>query len=481
MQLAVNTSYSINATATTVTVTLPAAANVNDAISIAGTSATAWTVAQNAGQSIVTKALQENVAPGAAWTPVLPPKVWHWISTDATGEVMLAGEADNGFLDVSTDGGQTWSQASTVVGGTATPIPGIWISSDMTPADVSPQGKVMVAVQYTSAPGVGGHLYMSSDSGKTWQQATDPAVNVAAGLNFESVTISSNGQNLAAVVQSSTSAPNGLLTYSNDGGGHWTVVAPGGLAADNKPNGLPAGTYFWRSVNNSSDGTVVMAVDHNGRIFRSIDSGAHWTAVTVAVAGKVVADTSWYRVKLSADGNTVAIAANSFGTAPGTDIFVSKDGGQTWIGGAGLPASAEYTAIAMTPDGKTIAASLSNSNHTTDPKLTGAVMLSSDGGANFTPLTMPGLDTDWRAIAMSADGDKLWVAAGRFSLPSPPFVAGHTGQLYSSLGNRTSIGTDGSITGHQNDSLTLQYLGNNQWSAARSPGTVAGPTPLTIR
>jgi hypothetical protein len=466
-QLAVNTSYSINATTPTLTVTLPATAALDDIVSITGTSATAWTVAQNAGQSIVTSGMSGNTAPGAAWTPRLTPKVWHWVSSDATGEVLLAGEADGGSLNVSADGGQHWTQASTVVGGVATPIPGIWISSDMTPADVSPQGKVMVAVQYA------GHMYMSSDTGKTWQQLTDPAVNDPAGLNFESVTISADGKHLAAVVQSTGSTgptPNGRLALSDTGGTSWTIVAPG-------TRGLPVGTYFWRSIDSSSDGKTIVAVGHNGEMFRSTDTGATWNAVAVTVAGAPVADTSWYRVKLSADGSTIAVGANSFGTAPGTGVFISSNGGQTWIRGAGLPASAEYSAIAMSSDGKKIAASLSNSNHTTDPVLTGSMVLSTDGGAHFAPLTMPGTDTDWRAVAMSADGDKLAAAAGRFVLPAP-YTAGHTGQLYTSQGNRTSVGTGGSITAHQNDSITLKYTDtvNHQWTVQDSSGG-----PFTIR
>jgi hypothetical protein len=100
----------------------------------------------------------------------------------------------------------------------------------------------------------------------------------------------------------------------------------------------------------------------------------------------------------------------------------------------------------------------------------GRVLLSTDSGASFAPVTMPGSDTDWRAIAMSADGDKMAAAAGDFQL-NPG-----TGLLYTSQGDRTSIGSTGSITGGQNDSVTLQYLGNGQWSVPASTGG-----PFTIQ
>jgi hypothetical protein len=97
------------------------------------------------------------------------------------------------------------------------------------------------------------------------------------------------------------------------------------------------------------------------------------------------------------------------------------------------------------------------------------VVLSSDGGATFSTLTMPGTDTDWRAIAMSADATRMAAATGRF-------VASTVGQLYTSQGGRTSTGTGGAIVGNQNAGVTLKYLGNGAWSVQASSGG-----PFTIR
>ena len=439
MQLAANTSYAINAPNTSsLTVTLPPSAGlqVNDTVSITGSSPTNWTVAQNADQSILTSNLNGNVAPGAVWTPRLTPKVWHWVSSNTTGQVLLAGEAAGGVLNASTDGGQTWTS-----GGPG----GIWISSDM-----SATGSDMVAVQF------GGGMYMSSDFGVTWTQVTDPLVSDAAGLSFESVTMSQDGLHIVAVAQPNTGAPNGRLVYSNDGGVTWTMAT------------LPSvgGGYFWRSVDSSADGQVIVAVEHNGAIFLSTDAGATWNPLSVALTSGGVVET-WYRVKLSADGNTIALVANQFGGASGSGIFVSHDRGANWTRGFTL--TADYTALAMSSDGTKIAATVSNPNSgSTTPA--GRVLLSTDGGATFAPVTMPGTDTDWRAIAMSSDGDKIAAAAGNFA------ATPGTGQLYTSQGDRTSIGSTGSITGGQNDSVTLKYLGNGQWSVPASTGG-----PFTIQ
>jgi hypothetical protein len=445
MQLAANTNYSIAAPGVAnLTVTLPASAglNANDAVSITGSSATHWTVAQNAGQSVLTTGLSGNVAPGAVWTPRLAPKMWHWISSDATGQVLLAGEAGGGHLNTSTDGGQTWITGNSPAG--------IWISSDM-----SATGNRMVAVQY------GGGMYMSTDFGVTWTQVTSSAlVNVTGGLSFESVTMSQDGLHIVAAVQPTTgTTPTGRLAYSNDGGATWALAS------------LPVGTYWWRSVDNSADGQVIVAAEHNGSIFLSTNAGATWSPLTVALTSgsttTPVASNSWYRVKLSADGNTIAIVANSFGTGPGTGIFVSHNRGATWTQGFSL--TADYTSLAMSSDGATIAATVSNPNSGSTATATGRVLLSTNSGTSFAPVTMPGTNTDWRTIAMSSDGNKMAAAAGNFASSS-------TGQLYTSQGNRTSIGTAGSIAGGQNDSVTLTYLGSGKWSVQASAGG-----PFTIR
>jgi hypothetical protein len=457
-QLAANTSYTINAPNTSsLTLTLPPSAGlqVNDTVSITGNSATNWTVAQNAGQSILTSNLNGNVAPGAVWTPRLTPKVWHWVSSDTTGQVLLAGEV-GGKLNTSTDGGKTWT-----IGNSPT---GIWISSDM-----NADGSEMVAVQY------GGGMYTSVDFGAHWTQVTDPLVSfsdaigstpaVAANLNFQSVTMSQDGQHLAAVIQPDpATTPNGRLVFSNDGGATWTLANL-------------AGQFFWRSVDSSATGQVIVAVEHNGAAFLSSDFGASWASVTVAVpltpaAAPTTISEGWYRVKLSADGNTIALVANSFGDpmlGSGSGVFVSHDRGATWTRGFSLVA--DYTALAMSSDGTRIAATVSNPNTLNSSSTApGRVLLSTDGGATFAPVTMPGSDTDWRAIAMSSDGDKMAAAAGNFE------ATPGTGQLYTSQGDRTSIGSAGSITGGQNDSVTLRYLGDGQWSVPASTGG-----PFTIQ
>ena len=399
-------------------------------MSVTGQSANAWMLAQNAGQTVFTSGMSGNVAPGTAWTARLAPRIWHWISSDATGNVIVAGEA-GGPLNTSTDGGQTWT--------TGNSPNSIWISSDMTPG-----AERIVAVQY------GGGFYTSTDRGATWTQFTSAAVNLGSQA-YESVSISQDGRRIVAVVQ------NGPILVSADGGASWSQGTAAGSAA-------PL-TGWWRAVDSSADGMSLIAADQNGPVYRSADGGFTWSPANVSVGG-VAAPDNWYRVKMSSDGRTIALVGNSFGGAnAGRGIYVSHDGGASWARPASLVA--DYTAAAVSGDGQVITVTVSNPNPNqpagTVARASGRVLRSTDGGATFSALAMPGSDTDWRAVGMSADGNQLAVAAGLFT-------TAEAGQLYTSLGNRTSFGTQGSITGGQGLSAELVYLGNGQFSVRSSGG-----------
>jgi hypothetical protein len=415
-----------------VVITLPATANSGDFVSVTGESANNWTLAQNSGQTVFTSGMQGSTAPGTVWTPRLAPKVWHWIASDATGNVILAGEG-GGRLNTSSDGGNTWT--------TGNSPNSIWISADMTAG-----GERMVAVQY------GGGMYASTDHGATWTQlaSSNPAVNLS-GQAYESVTISQDGRRIVALVQG------GPIFVSGDGGATWAQGTTGSPAATL--------TGWWRAVDGSADGMNLIAADQNGPVYRSSDGGFSWSQIAVTVGG-VTAPDNWYRVKMSNDGRTIALVGNSFGGVnAGRGIYVSRDGGASWSRPISLVA--DYTAAAVSGDGQVITVTVSNPNPNrpagTVARASGRVLRSTDGGASFTTLATPASDTDWRAVGMSADGNQITVAAGMVE-------TGEAGQLYTSLGNRTSIGTAGSITGSQGQTAELVYLGNGQFSVRSSGG-----------
>jgi hypothetical protein len=419
----------------TVVITLPASNQIlaGQTVSVTGTSANNWQIAQNPGQTVLTAGMAGNVAPAANWTPRLAPKAWHWVSSNAAGDVLVAGEGVGGNLHTSVDSGINWTAGDSVSGPT-------WISSA-----ISATGERIVAVQY------GGRMYMSTNHGVNWTPVTIPDLDTRVvdpnpdpnNQPFESVTISSDGLRIVAAIQ------NGPIVFSNDAGLSWVAGTIGGTLL----------TGSWRSVDSSADGAIVMAADQNGDIYRSTDGGLTWSLRMVNVDSVTVFE-NWYRLQMSDNGNVVVAVGNTFGGAPGTGIHVSRDAGLTWTKAHSLVA--DYTAIAMSGDGKVIAVTASNLTGGS----TGSVLRSTNGDSDaptFAPVTMPVGDTNWRAIAMSSDGNKLAVAAGLF-LPTT------AGQLYTSLGNRTEMGPLGSITGGQGLSAEFEYVGNGQYRVKSSSG-----------
>ncbi|AMO22599.1 hypothetical protein UC35_06500 [Ramlibacter tataouinensis] len=307
----------------------------------------------------------------------------------------------------------------------------------------------MVAVQ------VGGGMFTSTDFGATWNRLADPLVDNTAGLNFQSVTIAADGQHLAAVIApNSDTTPTGRLQVSNDGGTTWIAAK------------LPPGTYEWRSVDNSADGQVIVAVAQTSETFISIDAGATWKPLPVVLTGETTPRLEpWYRVKMTADGNTIALVGRVAATCASTDgpqgsgVFLSHDRGATWTRLGGLR---NYASVAMSSNGNIIAVGSTSWSRCDGTELdSGSMLMSTDGGATFAPLTAQPAS----ALAMSADGNMLAAVAGS--------------GLSASVDNRTSKGTWGGITAGErepNDSITLKFIGNGQWAVQNSTGG-----PFTIR
>lgn len=392
----------------TVGVTLPQLLSIGDTVAVTGVSDTPWELRQNAGQTVATTQLPGNQATGQSWAPQLSPRPWWWLASNAGGDVLTAGEI-LGSLFVSTDGGSTWTERMA-------DADRIWIGTDMTP-----DGQKIVALAYND------RIYISNDRGETW---TPVAWAGFSGIEWESVAISADGNTLIA---SALARP---LYVSTDGGATWTERAQAGS---------------WRGVAMSADGTRMVAIDQGNAIYTSSDAGLTWAAHREP-------SNDWYRVASSDDGQLLA-AAERFGGA----FVISRDGGATWtpatLGGAPLTA-AEWTTVAISADGRKVAASASGST----------VYLSEDGGSTFSALPVPAGDSNWRSVALSADGNMMLAATGG------AVGSRVEGQLYTSRSNRTAIGTLGSIGGGQNDAVEVEYLGDGRFRVLQSSGG-----PFSIR
>lgn len=270
-----NTGYLAD-NALQVRVTLPAAPALGDIVQVTGAGTGGWVVAQNAGQSVITKHLVDPSI-GAVWTAHGPGTVWWSLASSSDGTKLVATTLGD-YIYTSDDSGVTWN---------ARESPRYWwgVAS-------SADGTKLVA----SDPG-DGVLFTSTDSGLNWTAHLPPA----PVANWTGVASSSDGTKLVAV------ANGGQIYTSTDSGANWT-------ARDTARN--------WLSVASSSDGTKLVAVENGGQIYTSTDSGATWTP-----RGPVA---YWRAIASSSDGSKlVAVAADLAGNNP-DQIYTSTDSGVSW-------------------------------------------------------------------------------------------------------------------------------------------------------
>lgn len=250
-----------------VTITLPASPAVGDIVRVSGLGAGGWKVAQNAGQSVITRDID-------VWMPHGPiGNNWSSVVSSADGTKLVATTDGNlGRIFSSTDSGQSWSLLNNSPTG------------DWRSIASSADGAKLVAVVSN------GFIFTSIDSGTTWTQRD------AARL-WTSVASSSDGTKLVA-----TTFPGNIFT-STDSGANWT---PRDVARN------------WQSVASSADGTKLVAVVSGGQIFTSTDSGLNWSSTNNSPAA------NWQSVASSADGAKLVAVVNS------GQIYTSTDSGVTW-------------------------------------------------------------------------------------------------------------------------------------------------------
>jgi photosystem II stability/assembly factor-like uncharacterized protein len=197
---------------------------------------------------------------------------------------------------------------------------------------------------------------------------------------------------------------------------------------------------LWSSVASSADGTKLVAVEGNGQIYTSTNSGSTFQQRVGLVS------TNWTAVASSSDG-TRLVATGKAG-----QICTSADSGVTWIPNSTV--SGQPTSVASSADGSRLAV-------TTGGNTTGAsgnIFISSDSGATWTQLA--GAPTaSWADIASSADGSLLVAAV-------------YGGNIYVSSQSSTTTGTAGYLIGPQHSAIELIYAGNNLFLPLSHEGTI---------
>jgi DNA-binding beta-propeller fold protein YncE len=318
---------------------------------------------------------------------------------------------------------------------------------DWTSVAASADGSVLVAVANPGNGGPGGPIYISTNSGAVWNQAT----NAPPG-RWESVACSADGSKIITAQGGAGGSILGPIYTSTDTGATWVS------------NSAPV--QSWQSVASSADGVKLAAADLPGhKIFTSTNAGSTWAQASNAPV------LAWYSIASSADGSKLAAVANAAYFLPSpvaTNIYTSTNFGATWITNT-VPATPfgiqnNWTAIASSADGSRLIAAgggynspgyifdstnfgaawrLTATNVTpglghnqwigvassadgsklaavSESGLPGGVITSSDSGATWTTNAVPNLT--WNAVALSADGAKLVVTVGYPSYVGPIFT-----------------------------------------------------------
>ena len=176
----------------------------------------------------------------------------------------------------------------------------------------------------------------------------------------------------------------------------------------------PAG-FQWAALAAAADaGRLLAGATDPGQAFLSLDSGNSW--VTNLSSPSPVA-----AVFMSADGTNLIVGSGGAGNAVAGPAYVSTNGGQAWIKAAST--NRNWVSLAGSSDGLRVAAVDAFAN---------TVITSTDRGITWQT-NAPPVFAHWSAIASSADGQRLVVAAGGFngSTNGPVFTSSNGGASWS--------------------------------------------------
>jgi len=408
---------------------------VGDVVSVSGVGTGGWKIAQNAGQTILAAQFGATYL-YTNWNGLIS----NWQQTSAPNEpwVSVASSADGRKLVAVWSSydpvSYTWSSGIY----TSTNSGATWTAQTNAPNEVW-------SVVASSADGTkllltdGAYIYTSTNSGASWTQRQ----SAPPGGGWSDVCSSADGTKLVAVAPGDTNYPNPLV------GGIYTSTNAG---ATWKQTSAPT-NYFWLHVACSADGSKVAAtaeysyVGPGGGIYISTNYGGTWTWAY---------DSDGYDVCSSVDGSTLVTAEYQSSC---NYIFVSTNSGATWMPQLPGDLLLYWDTFACSGDGTKLAGCAY------DHSLIGQIYISTDFWATAIQPSAPAPTGTYGTFAFSADGTKLVTAAG--------------GRIYiaqAMIQQTTTPGPAGYLTGGQNSTIELQYIGNGQWQPLSYVGTINADT-----
>ena len=183
----------------------------------------------------------------------------------------LAAGAKSGRIFMSTDSGNSWTQALT------------FPTNDLRCITSNADGTKLAAAT-GQAGGGDGHIWTSVNSGVNWISRVGSDIGA-----WQGIASNDDGTKLAAV-------KNGDIWRSTDSGATWTAMSTSATP--------PALGLNWSDIASNDDGTILVAVPNGANIWKSTDSGANWIEDTTVGAIK-----NWQSVASNSTGSNLAAGA----------------------------------------------------------------------------------------------------------------------------------------------------------------------------
>jgi photosystem II stability/assembly factor-like uncharacterized protein len=240
-------------------------------------------------------------------------------------------------VHVSTDGGQTWFAANEgIVGRTGESgdaIPVFCLTIDPNDPDI-----VWAGLQFL------GHIYRSTDGGRTWEKRDNGIVQSRNGLSFRGITIEPGNSDVVYAAGEVSSwewagaemegrgfdLTKGVVYKSTDSGLHWNAIWRGDNLAryvwidPSDVNILYLSTgIFDREAANSDPQTLTSGGEG---ILKSTDGGQTWTHINEGLDNLYVGTLFMHPKK----PNVLLAGAGVITYRKGSGIYLSTDGGAHW-------------------------------------------------------------------------------------------------------------------------------------------------------
>jgi len=319
-----NHGYIIN-NPETVKVTLPDSPKIGDIVRIISVNKGGWELEQNPGQYILLDNLKQPVFEIKSLPFSRDEDSCFVLSYDAS---VIAVVGEEGVWS-SNDLGYSWTGRAILEDKN--------MKIDEDSFQMSSDGKVMAVTGYRKITNQNGNyhykyiIFTSTDTGVTW---TEHTISDDENVGVRGLQMSSDGNVMAVLGDRKITKPDGstydsdIIVVSTDTGVTWTEytisddenvgideeyfhISSGGkvivLTRDRKIT-KPDGSYYYRDI-----------------IFISTDTGVTWTEHTISDDENVDIDEEYFR--MSSDGKVMAVVEDGYHA---NKIFVSIDYGTTW-------------------------------------------------------------------------------------------------------------------------------------------------------